>query len=121
MTDQADPVALDVEAQLGVQRREHVLPDGIARARVVEADRLIEVLGLELIEVLTRLLVDRRLRPPRRKHGAARELLEGQRATDAEVVVAGETDGSMSARELNAGVRIRAVADEVAEAPHLVA
>ena len=37
MADQADPMALDVQAQLGLQRREHVLPDGVPRAGVDRA------------------------------------------------------------------------------------
>ena len=38
VADQVDAVARRVEAELGEQRREHVLPDLVARARVVEAD-----------------------------------------------------------------------------------
>ena len=36
-------------------------------------------------------------------------------------MVAGEADGRVPARQLDAGVRVGAVADEVAEAPHLLA
>src|ERR1700677_338538 len=47
VTDQRDRLGLHVEAQFGLQWRQHVLPDRIARARVVQGDSLIEVLGLK--------------------------------------------------------------------------
>ena len=45
MADDADPLRLHVEAELGLKRREHVLPDRVARARVVEADHLLFIRG----------------------------------------------------------------------------
>ena len=119
--DQADPVRLSVEAQLGLERREHVLPDRIPGARVEQADVLLEVGGLELVQVLAGLGRDHALGPSRRERGAARELLERERAADAEVVVAGEADRRISPGQLDARVGLGAVADEVAEAPHLLA
>ncbi len=51
MPDQADPVLLDVEAELGLQGGEHVLPHRVAGARVVEARLLFETGRLEVLEV----------------------------------------------------------------------
>ena len=78
--DEADPMALDIEAQLGLKRREDVLPDRITRARVEQTDRLLQAARLEPGEVLAGLGGDRLLRPPRRQLRPARELLERQRA-----------------------------------------
>ena len=39
---------------------------------------------------------------------------------DAHVVVAGQADRRVAARQLDAGVGLGAVADEIAEAPHLL-
>ena len=64
---------------------------------------------------------DRLLGPLGRQRGAAGELLERQRAAHAEVVVAGQADRGVPAGQLDAGVGLGAVADEVAEAPHLLA
>ena len=120
VSDQADAARLGVEAQLGEQRREHVLPDGVARAGVVEPDRaLVAPAGSRLSqegEVLGR---DHLARPLGREHRAARELIERDLAGDGEVVVARQADGGVLAGELDAGVRVGAVADEVAEAPQL--
>ena len=119
--DQADPVRLLVHAQLGLERREHVFPDRIARARVVETDLLVGLARLERFQVGTRLRRDRLLRPPGGERCAARELLQREAADDAEIVVSGEADGGVLAGEGHAGVRFGAVADEIAEAPHLLA
>ena len=64
---------------------------------------------------------DRALGPPRGERGAARELLERERSADAEVVVAGEADRRVPPGQLDARVRLGAVADEIAQAPHLLA
>ena len=54
------------------------------------------------------------------ERGAAREVLEREHVDDREVVVAGEADRAVRAGQRDAGVRLGAVADEVAEAPQLV-
>ena len=120
VADQRDALGLAVEAQLGEQRAEHVLPDRIARAGVVEADRVLLAGRLQRGEELHVRVADRLARPARRDRGAGRELLEADRAGHAHVVVAGEADRRVAARQLDAGVGLGAVADEVAEAPHLV-
>ena len=52
--------------------------------------------------------------------GAAREVVERDLAGDREVVVAGEAQVGVLAREVDARVGVGAVADEVAEAPDLL-
>ncbi len=64
---------------------------------------------------------DRVTRPMGGDRGTAGELLQRDRAGDAEIVVAGQADRTMLLRQRHAGVRIGAVADEVAEAPQLLA
>ena len=87
---------------------------------MVEADGLLEVGRLEPLQVVARLRADRLLGPLRRERGAARELLERELAANPEVVVAGEADRRVPPRQLDAGVGLGAVADEVAEAPQLL-
>ena len=108
-----------VQAQLGEQRREHVLPHGIARAGVVEADRALLSLRAQAGEEGEVLGRDHLPRPLRREARAAGELVERDLAGDGEVVVAGQAHRGVLARELHAGVGLGAVADEVAEAPQL--
>src|SRR4051794_38803685 len=118
--DQADAVALGLQAQLGLQRAQDVLPDGVARAGVEEPDLPLLVLGRQRAQRLEVALADRLARPARRGGRTGRELLQRERARDREVVVAGEHDVAARERELDAQIRLRAVADEVAEAPDLV-
>src|SRR5947209_20126755 len=115
MADQAHPVLLDIEAQLRLQWREHVLPHWVSRACVVQADLLVQQHRLELIEVSAGLLADRLLGPSRCERCPTRELLELKLAADAEIVVAGQANRGMPARELDARVRIGPVADEIAQ------
>ena len=51
MADQGNPVGLNVEAQLGLERREDVFPHRVAGAGVIQADRLVELGGLQTLEV----------------------------------------------------------------------
>src|SRR3954454_25343674 len=120
VADQADAVALGVEAQLGLQGAQDVLPDGVAGAGVEEPDLLLEVLGRQRAQRLEVALADRLARPARRGGRTWGELLERERAGDGQVVVAGEQHVAAAERELDAQIRLRAVADEVAEAPDLV-
>ncbi len=120
VADQRDALALGVETQLGEQRAEHVLPHGIAWAGVIQADRVLLAGRLQRGEELHVRVAERLLRPACRDRGAGRELLEADRAGHAHVVVAGQADRRMAARHLDAGVGLGAVADEVAETPHLV-
>src|SRR5436305_220829 len=80
-----------------LQRREHVLPDGVAGAGVVEADDALLALRAEALQegkVLGRdhlaCPLDREARPPR-------EVVERYLAGDSEVVVAGQAHGCMIA------------------------
>ena len=111
---------LRVEAELGEQRVEDVLPDRVARAGVVEADAAASsprAAAPQVVEVVRR---DDLPRPAGGERRAARELLERQLAGHREVVVAGEADAQCSRGQRDAGVGVGAVADEVAEAPDLV-
>ena len=112
---------LDVEAQLGLERREHVLPDRVARAGVVEPDRLVAVARLELLQVLARLGAIVSWVHFAASAAPRENCSSGSAPHHAEVVVAGEADRRVAPRELDARVGIGAVADEVAEAPHLLA
>src|SRR5207247_5232075 len=100
--------------------RENVLPHGIARTGVVEADTGLDALGLEVLEVGEVLRRDRLLRPARRQLGAARELVEGDVAPHPEVVVAGQAGVRPRAGQLATGVRLGSVADDVPQAPDSV-
>ena len=51
---------------------------------------------------------------------AAREFIQGEHADHGQVVVAGEAERAVGLGQGDAGVGLRAVADEIAEAPHLV-
>ena len=52
--------------------------------------------------------------------GAGGEVGERQVPGDGEIVVAGQADRGVVAGQLDAAVRVGAVADQVAQAPHLV-
>src|SRR5947208_7100508 len=119
MADEAKAMALLVQAQLGQQRREHVLPNGVARAGVVEADDALLRLRAQRLqegEVFGR---DHLSGPLRRQAGATRELAQGDLAGDGEVVVTGQAHGGVLARELHTHVRVRAIPHKIAEAPQL--
>ncbi len=91
---------------------------------MVEADRALQPLRLELEQEVEGLLGDHLLGPARGELGAARELLEREVPAHGEVVVAAQALLGGGDRELDAGVGIGAVADEVAQAPdpaHVVA
>ena len=63
---------------------------------------------------------DRLLRPLGGERRAAREVLERQDVDDGEVVVAGQAHRAVRLGQRDAGVRVGAVADEVAQAPQLL-
>ncbi len=111
MADQAHPVGLDVQAQFRLQRGEDVFPDRVAGAGVVEADRLVEVLGFQRVQIGPGLRGDRLLGPAGGQRGTLGELLQGQRAANAQVVVAGQAHGRVAAGQLDAGVGVCPVAD----------
>ena len=91
--DQADPPGQAIEAQLGEQRADDVLPDGVARAPVVERDLAVVLeLGPKRRQVVEVLGLDHVLRPVRGERRAAREVLERELAGDRHVVVAGDAD-----------------------------
>jgi STE24 endopeptidase len=97
--------------------REHVLPHGVARARVVEPDVALGALGLERLEIAPGLLVEHRGRPAGARGGVVGEILEVEPTEDAQVVVSYEGDVGPFGDERAAPVRARAVTDEVAQAP----
>ena len=120
VADQAHAMRLCIQAELGEQARQHVLPHRVTRARVIQADvellrgwpqrrQILEVLGFDDVS-----------RPARRMTRGGREIVERQLSGDRQIVVAGEADGRVPAREGDAGVRVAAVANEVAEAPDRV-
>ena len=115
--DDADPLRLDVERQLRLQRREHVLPHRVARTGVVEAHDLVRIRRgerLEKLRVSSEITLAGPLRRPPRD---LREVRDRQRTGDGEVVVAGQADVGVLPHQLHAGVRIRAVSDDVPKTP----
>ena len=117
VADQAHPLGLGVEAQLGQQRREDVLPHGVPGAGVIEAETVVQLLGLELVEIGEVLVGQSLLGPARRQFGAAGELVERYVAAHGEVVVAGQAHIGALGGQLAARVGLAAVADDVAQAP----
>ena len=87
---------------------------------MVEADRLALVAGLQLLEVLDRLVRDVLPRPGGGDRGVHRELLDVELAEHDEIVVADQAQVGGLAGERHALVGLRPVADKVAEAPELV-
>ena len=123
VADQRDAVAVvagGVQAELGGQAGEHVLPDRVARGGVVEADGLGLARRREPEQELARLGPDHVPRPLGGERRAAREVLQRQHVDDGEVVVAGEADRAVGLGQRDARVGLGAVADEVAEAPQLL-
>src|ERR1700691_5266370 len=104
MPDQTYPVLLRVQAQLGLEWRQDVLPDRVPWARVVHADRFLQMCRLECLQILEGLRGDRLLGPARGQRSATRELLQRKPAAHPEVVVAGQTDRRMPAGQLHARV-----------------
>jgi hypothetical protein len=78
--DERHPGVRGVQAEVGEQRRQDVLPHGIARGRVEEADRAGRALGRERPQEPELLLAEHLLRPARGEGRAARELVERQLA-----------------------------------------
>jgi len=97
-----------------------VLPDRVARRAVVESDSVRLPLRLEPVEERLRLGLQHAARPASGDRRLAAELGEVDRAAHGEVVVAGEADIGPLGDRGAALVRVRPVADEVAEAPELV-
>ena len=120
VADQADALGRDVEAQLGQQRAEHVLPDRVARAGVVEADAAPRPPRAAATRSHSTCSSARTSCVQRAASAAPREnSSSGSVAGDGEVVVAGEADRGVLAGQLAAVVRVGAVADDVAQAPEL--
>ena len=100
--------------------REDVLPDRVARARVVEADSGSLAGRLERAEKGLGLGVERRGCPARARRRVRCEEVEVDLAEDAEIVVSDQADVGALGDEAAARVRARAVPYEVPEAPELV-
>ena len=120
MADRAHARLHQVHALVGLPGREHVLPDRIARRGVPEADLAAVLEGAQAAQELERVGSDRLARPARRRRGAGREVGDVDLAGHHEVVVAGQAQIAALACELDAVVRLGAVADQVAETPDLV-
>src|SRR5690348_86384 len=99
VSDQAYALTLHIQAEVGDERREHVLPYGIAGARVVQADAVLAPLCSEAFEKRAVVLVDHLLRPLRREARAARELIERHLTRDREVVISREAHRRVLPRE----------------------
>ena len=120
VADQRQALGLGVEAQLGQQGGEDVLPYGIARRRVIEPHAAHRSRGLQRLQPVAVAGVDDLLRPARGERGAGGELAEVEVAGHRQVVVAGQADVGVLARQPAAVVGIGAVAHHVAQAPDLL-
>ena len=101
--------------------REHVLPHGVARAAVEERDAVAPRRAARAPSRKSRASSSSTPRVhARRGAGVAAELVEVDRSEHGEVVVPGRGRRCTRADERAALVRLRPVADEVAEAPELV-
>ena len=96
-----------VDALLRLPGREHVLPDRVARAGVVERGLPGRVGGGERSQVGHRVLADRLLRPAGGRRGAGGEVRDRDLTCDHQVVVPGERQVAPVAGELDALVRLR--------------
>ena len=76
--------------------------------------------GSQREQELARVVGDHLLRPARGERRAAREVVQREHVDDREVVVAGQADRAVGLGQRDARVGLRAVADEVAEAPQLL-
>ena len=119
VSNQGDPVGLGIETELSQKRREHVLPDWIARTRVIEADQALERLRLKLGEIGEVLREHHLSCPLGREACTAGEFIEREFADYCEVVIARKTDGDVLAGEIYTCVWLRAVTDEIAQTPEL--
>src|SRR5581483_8669793 len=101
---------------------EHVLPDGMAGARMEELDACPLGARLEPREVAVPLVLERRARPPCGGGGLRAEVGEVDvgRAEHPQVVVPCKADRRTTRHRRAALVRARPVPDQVAQAPHLV-
>ena len=97
-----------------------VLPDRISGARVVEGHVTLVGLGLERLQEAAWLFLQSFGRPTRHRSGVHGEVVEVQPTEDTEIVVSYQADVGALSNERAARVRLRAVPDEVAEAPDRV-
>src|SRR5207247_6583723 len=105
VTDEANPFSLNLEAVLCLIDREHVFPDRISGAGVIQAGLMSPLARVKLGEKRTGPRVDRTHRPPRGRLGAAREVADVEVAAHDEVVIAGEADVCQVCGQSPAGVR----------------
>jgi STE24 endopeptidase len=101
-------------------RREDVLPDGVARAPVKEANAGALARRLERVQEGLGLGLEHRPGPARARRGFGSKEVEGDPIQRAEVVVADERDGRNRLEERPTAVRARPVPYEVAEEPDFV-
>jgi Zn-dependent protease with chaperone function len=115
--DEDDPSLGGREGAQGRERSQNVFPDGIPGARVVEGDLALVGLRLESIEEAVRIVLEHVRRPARDRCGVHGEIVQVQPTEDAEIVISYQADVGALGDERAALVRLRAVPDEVAEAP----
>ncbi len=96
---------------------EHILPDGVARARVVEADAVARRRRLEGLEELAMTGLEHRGCPAGALRRVRLELREFELPEDRKIVVSDEAQIGPLTHEGAAGVRLRSVAYEVPQAP----
>src|SRR5262249_34699635 len=108
------------EAQERRRLAEDVVPHRVDRAAVVELRARARRRRLERAQERERLRLDHLARPARGGGGVAVELVDGERAGDGEVVVAGEAERGALGDDRAAAIRARPVAHRVAETPDLV-
>src|SRR3954447_682320 len=120
MAHRPNPGLHHLHALPGLPGGKHVLPDGIARARVVEPDRVSGVERLEPAQELERFLADVLPRPLGGRGRRRGELGDRKLVDDHEVVVARQAELARLPGEGHALVRLGAIAHQVAEAPGLV-
>ena len=110
--------------QLETDRRgvivDHILPDGVADAAVVELHARSLAAGRQRAEDAHRLGGDRRGGPARRRSRVGGEHGDVDRVGHNHVVVSGETGRRAGVDRGHAGVGVGAVADQIAEAPDLI-
>jgi len=96
---------------------QHIVPDRIARTRVEQLSLLGRRTRREPVEVRARVLIEHRLGPAGRGRRVGVEQRDVDAAQAGEIMVSDEADVRALPDDRAAFIRLRAVADEVAQAP----
>ena len=118
--DEHEPLCRVRERRERDLRRQDVLPDGIARAAVEEAELPVGGMGFERLEERARAVFQVLLRPAGACGRVGRELLDVEPAEHREIVVSDQRERRVLGHERAARIRVGPVTYEVAEAPDLV-